>query len=181
MNLARRRPAGCPRYLLLLAALSSAVVLSACSSVFSEGSADVAGVAGAGAATAVTNNAAVAAGIGLGVQSLARVGVQAAERTVHRHEQDRIAEVAGALNVGQVGNWASHHTSRLEPDEQGEVTVSRLLGDAALSCKEIVFSIDTAPKHVPQKAFYVATICRDGQMWKWASAEPAVERWGNLQ
>jgi hypothetical protein len=45
--------------------------------------------------------------------------------------------------------------------------------------KEIVFSVDkTATKNVPASStFYVASICRDGNAWKWAS----VERWGNLQ
>ncbi|WP_255646830.1 hypothetical protein [Inquilinus sp. Marseille-Q2685] len=31
------------------------------------------------------------------------------------------------------------------------------------------------------KAFYVAVICQNGETWKWASAEPATERWGSLQ
>jgi hypothetical protein len=29
--------------------------------------------------------------------------------------------------------------------------------------------------------FYTATICQDGARWRWATAEPAVARWGNLQ
>jgi len=27
----------------------------------------------------------------------------------------------------------------------------------------------------------VASVCRDGDKWKWASAEPATPRWGSLQ
>jgi hypothetical protein len=63
------------------------------------------------------------------------------------------------------------------------VTVSRMISTGALDCKEIVFSVDAeATKDKPaSSAFYVASICRDGNAWKWASAEPATERWGALQ
>jgi len=32
-----------------------------------------------------------------------------------------------------------------------------------------------------RRDFYVATVCRSNDTWKWASAEPAVPRWGGLQ
>ncbi|WP_185595294.1 hypothetical protein [Burkholderia ubonensis] len=46
-----------------------------------------------------------------------------------------------------------------------------------------MFSVDAPAKTdvAAQSAFFVATICRDGPVWKWASAEPATERWGALQ
>ena len=28
---------------------------------------------------------------------------------------------------------------------------------------------------------HLIAVCRDGETWKWASAEPATERWGSLQ
>jgi hypothetical protein len=31
------------------------------------------------------------------------------------------------------------------------------------------------------RAFYTATVCRDATQWKWATAEPATERWGAMQ
>ncbi|CAM8789269.1 hypothetical protein NCM_04858 [Burkholderia pseudomallei] len=63
------------------------------------------------------------------------------------------------------------------------MTVSRLISVGPLDCKEIVFSVDTDAKgnEAAQSGFYVATICRDGPAWKWASAEPATGRWGALQ
>jgi hypothetical protein len=75
----------------------------------------------------------------------------------------------------------------IEDDEQGELTVSRVIVTApasepvALDCKEIVFSIDTTDQKILRRAFYTASVCRDGQVWRWASAEPATERWGSLQ
>lgn len=165
----------------LVVAISSA--LSGCSSLYSEGATAGAGIAGAALAAKVTNNAAVATGIGLGAVAAARAGVQYSERVVHTNTQDGIAKIAGPLDVGAVSPWSVTHSFPIEDDEHGRVTVSRMISTGALDCKEIVFSVDqTATKNVPaSSAFYVASICRDGENWKWASAEPATERWGALQ
>ncbi len=50
--------------------------LSGCNSLYGEGATAGAGIAGAAIAGSVTNNAAVAAGIGLGAVAAARAGVQ---------------------------------------------------------------------------------------------------------
>ena len=47
----------------------------------------------------------------------------------------------------------------------------------ASNCRDTAANAD----HKPQSDFYIATICRDADRWKWASAEPATERWGALQ
>ncbi|AXE91662.1 hypothetical protein ACOCG7_16570 [Paraburkholderia sp. DD10] len=168
-----------------LVALAVAVTsaLSGCSSLYSEGATTSAGIAGAALAAKVTSNAAVATGIGLGAVAAARAGVQYSERVVHKNTQDGIARIAGPLEVGAVAPWSVTHSMPIEDDEHGRVTVSRAISTGALDCKEIVFSVDqTATKNVPaSSAFYVASICRDGDNWKWASAEPATERWGALQ
>ncbi len=151
---------------------------SGCDALLREGTADAAGAAGGIAAGALTKNAAVATGIGLGVRAGANAAMQYTERRIHRATQDRIAETAGPLKVGAVSAWQSKHDIPVEPDEQGQVTVSRLIGNDTLRCKEIVFSVDGEKG---ARAFYIAAICQDGQRWKWASAEPATERWGSLQ
>jgi hypothetical protein len=169
----------------MLATLAVALTatLSGCSSLYSEGAATTAGIAGAAIAGQITKNAAVATGIGLGVVAAARAGVQYSQRVVHRDTQDRIAQAAGPLEVGGVAPWGVTHPVPIEDDEHGRVTVSRTISSGALDCKEIVFSVDTkATPNVPaSSAFYVASVCRDGSAWKWASAEPATERWGALQ
>lgn len=167
----------------MIAAIAGAGLLSVtgCSSFLQQGTGAVAGVGGAAIASGVTSDAAVATGIGVGVQSLAQAGVQRWQRAVHTVEQDRIAAVAGALHPGQVASWTVAHPVPIEPSSSGEVTVSRLVGAKALDCREIVFSVEQPPKAPSPKAFYVAMICRDGARWKWASAEPATERWGSLQ
>lgn len=157
------------------------LAVSGCGSVLTAGTADVAGVAGAGIANSISKSAAAATAIGLGVASGANAGLQYAERLVHRTEQDSIAAAAGPLDPGAVADWAVSHTVPIEPDEHGQLAVVRSLGTADFACKEIVFSVDTKADDAPRRAFYTATVCRDGQRWKWASAEPATERWGSLQ
>ncbi|WP_235993635.1 hypothetical protein [Paraburkholderia solitsugae] len=168
-----------------LAALAVAIssALSGCGSLYTEGATAGAGIAGAALAAKVTRNAAVATGIGLGAVAAARAGVQYSERVVHKNTQDGIAKIAGPLDVGAIAPWSVTHSVPIEDDEHGRVTVSRTISAGALDCKEIVFSVDqTATQNVPaSSAFYVASICRDGDNWKWASAEPATERWGALQ
>jgi hypothetical protein len=163
---------------LVLPALFS---LSACQSLLTATTADVAGIAGAGIANAVTKSPAAATGIGLGVAAGANAGLQYTERVVHRAEQDQIAAVAGALGPGAVGSWRVEHNIPIESDEHGEIVVTRLVGNDSFRCKEIIFSVDTIQHHEPRRAFYTAAVCQDGQTWKWASAEPATARWGLLQ
>jgi hypothetical protein len=154
-----------------------AALLGGCSSVLTEGTAAGAGAAGAAIAHGVTHNAGVTTGIGLGVQAAARAGLQYAERRVHETEQNDIAAVAGALPVGAVAPWRVVHDIPIEADEHGQVAVSRALTGNGFLCEEIVFSVE----HPKAREFYTATVCRDGANWKWATAEPATERWGSLQ
>jgi len=162
-------------------AAGSLLVLTGCSDLLTEGTADLAGVGGAAAAHAVTHNATVTTAIGLGVTSLALSGLKSEERAVHGVELDRIAAAAGALPIDTVGTWSVTHSVPIEDDEKGEVVVSRDIGTPDLHCREIVFSVDTQPDGEPARAFYTATICLDGNQWKWATAEPATARWGSLQ
>jgi hypothetical protein len=162
---------------LKLAAVLTVPLLSGCGSLLTEGASDAAGVAGAGAAASATKNAATAAAIGLGAQSVALEGVHYLERRVHRAEQDAIAAAAGPLQPGAIAPWSIRHSLPIEDNEHGQLVVSRLIGGGPLLCKEIVFSVDASKR----RDFYVATVCRSDQTWSWASAEPAVPRWGGLQ
>jgi hypothetical protein len=157
---------------------------SGCTSLYTESATTGAGIAGAALAAKVTNNAAVATGIGLGMVAAAKAGVQYTERVVHTETQDAIATAAGPLRPGAVANWRVSHVMPIEDNQQGRVTVSRTISTGKLDCKEIVFSVDTAAANSAAptaSGFYVAAICRDNKAWKWASAEPATERWGALQ
>ena len=165
----------------LLPLVICVVALSGCGSVLTASTSDVAGIAGAGIASAVTKSPAAAAGIGLGIAAAANAGLQIVERNVHRAEQDQIARAAGPLEPGVVGHWSVSHTIPIEDNEHGELVVTRVIGAADFKCREIVFSVHTTEKKVVNRAFYTATVCLDGLNWKWASAEPATARWGSLQ
>jgi hypothetical protein len=177
----------CRRALVVALALGWVPVLGGCSSLLSEGAAAGAGIGGASIAHSIGANGAVTAGVGIGTQAAAMAGVQYVEKRFHKTEQDAIAQIAGPLPVGQVVHWSVTHTAPIEDDEQGELTVSRVIvappasRPDALDCKEIVFSVDTNDQNIPRRAFYTASVCRDGEVWRWASAEPATERWGSLQ
>ena len=163
-------------------AVAFAVVSTGCSSLLAEGGAAGAGIAGGALASAVTDNAGVAAGIGIGVQAATRAGIQYGQRKIHGEAQQQIARVAGPLKSGQISDWQTVHALPLEPEEAGRVAVSRVISTGELDCKEIVFSVDrSAGEKLPASAFYIASICRSGGRWDWASAEPATARWGSLQ
>ena len=170
----------------LLLAIPLLAGLGGCNEFLAEGTSDTAGLAGAGIAGAVSKDATIGAAIGLGVKSVADIGLHYAERRVHREEQDSIAAVAGSLPEGAASIWSVHHRIPIEDDEHGSLVVTRILAarptsGAAFTCKEIVFSVDRGkPDHL-QRGFYTTTVCLDGDRWKWASAEPATARWGSLQ
>ena len=102
----------------------------------------VAGIGGASVADSLGANAALTTGIGLGVQALGRAGLQYAQRKTHGAAQDRIAAAAGPLPVGGTAAWKTNHTVPVEPNERGQVAVSRVISTGALDCKEIVFSVE---------------------------------------
>ena len=162
-------------------ALLALLVLGGCGSLLTEGMATASGVAGASLGAAITSNATVAAAVGLGVDSAAREGLRFVERRVHRAEQRQIASVAGSLAPGTVGNWAISHDVPIERDERGQVVVSREFGALSFRCRDIVFSVDERDKEGLHRSFYTATVCFDGKVWDWATAEPTTRRWGNLQ
>lgn len=172
------------RRALALITVTALTTLSGCSSLLSEGTGAGAGIAGTAIANKVTDNPNVATGIGLGVQAGAKAALAYAQRKTRGEEQDAIAKTAGPLDVGAVAHWNVKHQLPIESDAQGQVTVSRLIGGVGLACKEVVFSIDTPAEKAgddPVREFYITTVCRDGEQWRWASAEPATARWGSLQ
>ena len=161
--------------------ISLVMTLTGCQSLVLEGSSAGAGIAGAAVAQKVTDSAAVTTGIGVGVQAATRSAVQYVQREMHGYTQEVIATAAGKLKEGEVAKWKSVHSIPMEPDEQGRVTVSRLISQGMLECKEIVYSVDSMEESVARNEYYVASICKDNTRWVWATAEPAVSRWGALQ
>jgi hypothetical protein len=147
------------------------------------GCASVGAAAGAvaGAATGlVSANPAVGIGVGIAVQGATDEVVKRYTRSMHTDQQDAISSAAGEMDVGQTRPWRVKHRIPLE-NGHGEVRVTRAFATPLASCKEFVFSVVDGEKPGAPQHWYAASACQQDSRWKWASAEPAVERWGTLQ
>ncbi len=154
----------------LLAALALPL-LGGCAAV-----SDVAGLAAGGTAGAATGNPAVGFAVGIGV----RAGVDELRQYVVRRrqqgEQDAIAEAAGDAPVGEPRAWQIRHTVPIG-NARGELAVVREYATPLATCREVVFSVEDSG----HPSLFTTSLCRQATRWKWATAEPAVGRWGFLQ
>ena len=159
----------------IAAALACVSLLAGCSSIGGFTGA----VVGAASGT-VTSNPAVGVAVGIAVQSATDAVFQKIFRDMQTDEQDRIAAIAGAMSLGERQAWDIHHRMPLT-DERGELEVVGVIDNALASCKEVMFSVVGGKPEAPLRQWFLTQMCRqsDGQ-WRWAAAEPAVERWGTL-
>ncbi|PLZ00122.1 hypothetical protein CY652_22820 [Burkholderia sp. WAC0059] len=137
--------------------------------------------AAAGAATGLaTANPAIGIGVGIAVQAAANDAVNTFMRNMHEDQQDRIAATVGMLPVGGTQTWRVKHRLPVE-NGHGEIRVTRAFSSPLAICKEFLFSVIDGKGPGSPEHWYTASACLDDGTWKWASAEPAVERWGTLQ
>ncbi|KVE39506.1 hypothetical protein [Burkholderia sp. TSV86] len=141
------------------------------------GSVGAASGALAGTATGlVTANPAVGVGVGIAVQAATDEAVNRTMKQLHKNQQDAIAQAAAGLAVGETRAWRVKNVVPLENGE-GEVRVTRAFTTPLALCKEFAFSV----KDGARADWYFASACESQHGWQWAAAEPAVDRWGNLQ
>jgi hypothetical protein len=131
----------------------------------------VAGIA-TGAAFA---NPAVGYGVGVGTQAATAAGINWVMRSRQRAEQDAVAEVIGDLTPGEQRPWRIEHDIPIG-NQQGEVRLVREIDTALARCREALFSVEDGE----ERQWFLTTACRQGERWRWASAEPATARWGSL-
>lgn len=139
----------------------------------------VSGIAGAiaGAGTgAASANPAVGLAVGIAVEAGVDEVVGYVSRKRQQGEQDAIADAAGAVPVGSVVPWQIRHTIPIG-NENGDLLVAREFATPLVTCREIVFSVVDGK----QRRLFTTTLCHQAERWKWAAAEPAVDRWGFLQ
>lgn len=136
----------------------------------------------AGMATgAVTANPAVGIGVGIAVQAATDAAIKYVMRDLHDDQQELMAADVGKLPVGGTTTWKVHHKVPLE-NGQGRIYVTRAFMSPLATCKEFLFSVADGDKPDAKEQWFTANACRaDDGTWKWAVAEPAVERWGSLQ
>jgi len=176
----------------LLSARRSATLLVACAlcvsaSALMSGCSSVGAASGATAAIAtglVTANPAVGIGVGIAVQAATDQAVNRYMRNMHADQQNLIASLAGSMPVGETRPWSVKHRMPVE-NGHGQVRVTRAFASALTICKDFVFSVQDGDKPDAPEQWFTASACKQDNEkdsgWKWASAEPAVERWGNLQ
>jgi hypothetical protein len=159
-----------------IAAFAAAcVAMSGCASI------GAASGALAGVATgAVTTNPAIGLGVGIAVQAATDEVVKRVTKSLHQDQQVAIAVTAGMSDIGETRPWKVKHTLPVE-NGHGQVRVLREVKSALASCKEFAFSVADGDDPSSHEDWFIATACQQTEGWKWASAEPAVERWGNLQ
>ena len=97
-------------------------------------------------------------------------------RSRQRGEQDAIADAAGAAPLGAAVPWEIRHTIPIG-NRRGELAAVREFVTPLTTCREVVFSVLDGD----ERRLFATTLCRRGERWKWAAAEPAVDRWGYMQ
>jgi surface antigen len=101
-------------------------------------------------------------------------------KSLHADQQNAIVVAASIESVGDVQPWRVKHTLPVE-NGHGEVRVLREFNSALATCREFAFSVIDGEKPDAKEDWFIASACKQQDGWRWASAEPAVSRWGNLQ
>lgn len=153
-------------------ALAGALALTLCGC---ESLADVSGAIAGFASGAATANPALGVGVGVAVRAATSEGLKRVARTRQENEQDAIAAVVADMSEGETRAWAVDQ--RLAGDHEGEVSVVRVIQTPLATCKEILFSVVAESG----TQWFSSTVCDEAGRWRWAAAEPAVDRWINLQ
>jgi hypothetical protein len=138
---------------------------------------NIVGVIVGAAAGGATGNPAIGFGVGVATAAVSDYAIKRVSRDWHTTEQDAIAATAGSMAPGATGPWVVKHSLPFG-GEHGQLQVVRQIDNPLAPCKQVLFSIEedkTSP------AWYSVDVCQQQSGWKWASAEPAVERWGFLQ
>ena len=138
---------------------------------------NIIGVVAGAAAGGASANPAVGFGVGVATAAVSDYAIKHVTKSWHQGEQDAIADAAAGLDVGGVGPWRVAHSLPFG-NEHGQLEVVRAIPNPLAPCKQVLFSVEEG-KQPP--TWYSADVCQQQTRWKWASAEPAVERWGFLQ
>ncbi|NML32957.1 hypothetical protein HHL14_19225 [Paraburkholderia sp. G-4-1-8] len=163
--------------------LLAAGALCVGASLLTSGCSSIGAASGAAAGVAsgiVTSNPAVALGVGVAVQAATDEAIARYMRSMHKDQQDLMAALAGTMAVGETKPWSVKHTLPIE-NGHGEIRVTRAVSSSLVLCKEFVFSVKDGDGPDAPVRWFTAAACQQDKGWKWATAEPAVARWGSLQ
>ena len=155
------------------AAIAAALAFGGCAAV-----GDITGAVAGLATGAATANPGVGISVGILVRSGTNELMDRVTRKRKALEHEAIA-AAAEMNVGESRAWAVDQ--KLIGDARGEVTVLRVIDNSLTLCKELLFSITEEKDGDVRRTWFTTSACRHDDGWKWAAAEPAVQRWLNLQ
>lgn len=155
--------------------LLGVILLTGCTAV-----SQITAVVTGGTAGVATGSPAVGFAVGVATEAAASAAVKYYGRSRQHAEQEAIAAAAADLPPGGQTAWHIDHTIPIG-DEHGELHVVRKIDNPLTPCKQIIFSVAEGTGVTLRQSWYSAAICRSAGRWHWASAEPAVERWGYLQ
>lgn len=158
-------------------ALALAVLVSCFSGCGTIG--DFTGAVAGIATSAATANPAVAVGVGVGVKTATDAASKAFARRTKRTEQDTLAAIVADMSPGETRPWETRHPLAFR-SQRGEIRVTRVFATPLALCKEVLFSVEDRGGDAAA-SWFAGSVCQQADKWKWAAAEPAVERWGNLQ
>ena len=157
-----------------VSALALAAAVAGCSAV-----GDITGAVAGIVTGTITANPAIGIGVGVGVKAAADSAAQHIARSRKRNEHEAIAAAIAEAGVGETRPWAVDQ--RVTGDAYGEVRVIRVIENALAQCKEVAFSVVEGEDENAPRSWFTTTACEENGRWKWAVAEPAVDRWVNLQ
>lgn len=156
----------------------TALGLSACSTV-----GGLAGTVAGIASGSFTSNPAIGIAVSVSVKAATDAGIKNLLRSLQQDEQDEIAALAGMMQQGEVRPWQVRHKIPYG-NNQGDMQIIRSIVTPLASCKEVMFTVDDAKAAAVSdgtaRTWFAAHVCLQENGWKWANAEPAVERWGAL-
>jgi hypothetical protein len=130
-------------------------------------------------AGALTANPAIGIGVGVVVRAGMAETLGHVARVRRAAEQQAIVAAIADARGGERRTWSVDR--EISGDAHGEVRVNRVIETPIAVCKEFAFTVSRAEGAVALGDWFTSVACFDGQDWKWAIAEPAVERWANLQ
>ena len=146
---------------------------------------EILGAIGGAAVGAAAGGASASTPIALASALVVEAGIDRARRSVARRgqriEQDAIAAVAGDMKVDEPARAWEVKRGMTRRVVHGEVRVTRLIYTPLAICKELLFSVVEGEGEKEKTSWFTTSACQQGEQWKWAAAEPAVERWGSLQ
>jgi len=163
------------------ACLAAVLLLTGCNNALETSAGPVAGAAAGLGVSGLTANPAIGYAAGIATQAGITALQKYLSRKLHQGEQDRIAATVATLQPGQSAPWQIHYDIPVDA-EHGDVTVTRDMSNALTQCKEVAFTVVANRKPDAPRGIYITSACEasDGT-WKWAEAEPAINRWGYLQ